>query len=102
VSKPVTEYTFVDRGVINSQYYEGCGVVASGYWDDVAYGIGSTPLEAANDALECLAQNDWDVDNIVIPDDIKNNDPEHLDDMKDEMCDLWYHVEVYVKENENE
>lgn len=57
----VHAYEVVDHGVDNAQYFQGCGV-AHTQWDDVAVGVGNTPLDAYEDAVEALAQGGWEVD----------------------------------------
>lgn len=59
MSKTIVDFEVDDCGVDHSQYFTGGG--AQGF-DDVATGIGDTAREAARDALESLAQNDWSTD----------------------------------------
>src|ERR1035438_5584528 len=61
IRKTVVEFEMVDHGIENSQYFQGCGLSHTDY-DDIATGIGNDPAEAIDDALESLAQNDWDVE----------------------------------------
>jgi hypothetical protein len=59
--KAIVEFEIVDHGIENEQYFQGCGIAFTEY-DDVATGIGDTLEEAIDDALESLAQNDWDTE----------------------------------------
>ena len=59
IRKTVVEFEMVDHGIENSQYFQGCGLSHTDY-DDIATGIGNDPAEAIDDALESLAQNDWE------------------------------------------
>ena len=61
--KPIKEYEIVDHGFDGEQYFQGCGVAFSDF-DDVATGMGDTAREAFDDALDNLAENDWDVSKI--------------------------------------
>ncbi|OQA09831.1 MAG: hypothetical protein BWY66_00370 [bacterium ADurb.Bin374] len=61
--KPVTDYEVVDHGFDAEQYFQGCGTAFTDF-EDVATGIGDTAQEAFEDALDSLAQNDWDVSKI--------------------------------------
>ena len=61
MAKRIVEFELVDHGIEHEQYFQGCGVSFTQF-EDVATGIGDNPAEAIDDALECLAQMDWDVD----------------------------------------
>ena len=61
--KKVTEYEVIDHGFDGEQYFQGCGTSFTEF-DDVATGIGDNSREAFDDALESLAQQDWDVSTI--------------------------------------
>jgi hypothetical protein len=94
-----------DHGVDNCQYFQGHGISLTDY-EDCATGCGDSFNEAFEDALDSLAQNDWDVSSIV------NEDSEHKDanksvaefldldcendeDMED--CESYYYVSIDVK-----
>lgn len=57
----ITEYDIITHGIYCPDYFPGCGTAFTG-WDDVATGIGNSERAAAADALDQLAQADWDVD----------------------------------------
>ncbi len=61
--RTIKDFEIINHGVEHSQYFQGCGVSHTSY-TDVATGIGDTPSEALNDALEQLAANGWDVEPI--------------------------------------
>ena len=58
--KKIIEFDVEEHGIENSQYFQGAGISGTEY-DDIATGIGNNAAEAFDDALEQLAQNDWDV-----------------------------------------
>jgi hypothetical protein len=59
--KTITEYDIITHGVDWPDYFPGCGLAFTNY-DDVATGIGNSEREAAEDALDQLAQANWDTD----------------------------------------
>jgi len=61
--KTVKGCVVVDHGFDAEQYFQGCGASFTEF-DECATGIGDTAREAFDDALESLAQNDWDVTGI--------------------------------------
>lgn len=62
-STQVTEFSVEFLGIDHPQYFQG---VSASYtdWDEVVCGIGDTPAEAFDDALECLAQAGFDCETI--------------------------------------
>ena len=64
MKKLIAKYEIIDHGVNHSQYFSGCGISYTAF-NDIATGIGDNPNEALQDALESLAQNDWDVSTIT-------------------------------------
>lgn len=59
--KTIAEYELIKHGVDWPDYFPGCGLACTHY-DDVATGIGNSEREAAEDALDQLAQANWDTD----------------------------------------
>ena len=57
----ITEYELITHGVDRPDYFAGCGLDYPNY-DDVVTGIGRSEREAAEDALDQLAQAEWDTD----------------------------------------
>jgi hypothetical protein len=100
--KKVTEYQIVDHGFESPDYFQGCGTAYTEF-DDVATGCGDTAKAAFDDALENLAQSDWDVSRI------KNNIRSRMtvrgylrrlggltkQDIED--SEMWYYVSVRVR-----
>ncbi len=64
MSKRIGAFEIIDHGVDHSQYFQGCGTSGTSY-TDVATGIGHTPREALEDALEQLASAGWDNTDVV-------------------------------------
>jgi len=58
--KKIIDFEVEDHGVEGSQYFQGAGLAYTDF-DDIATGAGNNAAEAFDDALEQLAQNDWDV-----------------------------------------
>lgn len=61
--KKIAQYEVIDHGFDGEQYFQGCGVAYTEF-SYVATGIGETAREAFDDALEGLAQADWDISTI--------------------------------------
>ena len=58
----INQYEIIDHGFENSQSFQDCGTSYTDFTDSHT-GIGTTPYEAINDALESLAlsDSDWQV-----------------------------------------
>lgn len=103
--KKITDYSVIDHGVENSQYFQGCGVAFTKF-EDVSTGIGDTYDQALDNALDSLAQNDWDVEGIF--DKEKNSSSKSVEDViKAEFNtepneDTYWYVSVRVKGENNE
>jgi hypothetical protein len=89
MDKNVEDYEIIVHGVMNSQYFQGCGISYTSY-TDVSTGIGSSKYEACEDALEQLAQNNWNVEGI------KNNLSEKII-VPEDSEDVWCYVSIRVK-----
>lgn len=61
--KTITCFEIVDHGIDHAQYFQGYGVSRTKFTVS-ATGYGDNPAEALNDALESLAQADWDVSKV--------------------------------------
>ncbi len=61
VRKAIAEFELVDHGIEHSQYFQGCGLSFTEF-DDIATGCGNNYAESVDDALECLAQGDWETE----------------------------------------
>lgn len=86
--KKLNEFQIIDHGVDNCQYFQGCGVANTGYIG-VATGVGNSAHEALEDALEQLAQMDWDVSKV-------NNKLSKDIDVPDNADDTYHYVSVRV------
>lgn len=60
MNKKIEAYEFINHGIENEQYFQGCGVSFTEF-EDVATGIGNNYHEALDDALESLAHA-WNVE----------------------------------------
>ena len=93
--KKITEYEIVNHGIDGEQYFQGCGVACTSF-DDVATGIGNTEKEALEDAIDSLAQNDWE-----ISDELENEvkQANSKDTLTEEQAngEMHYYVSVRVK-----
>lgn len=61
MAKKIEAYEIINHGVEWPDYFQGCGVCYTEF-TDVVTGIGNSEREAAEDAMEQLAQIDWDTD----------------------------------------
>lgn len=86
--KTITEHEIIDHGVENSQYFQGCGVAYTRF-EEVWTGIGSSPREALDDALDSVAQADWDTAAIV-------NDLSEKISVPEESEDCYHYVSIRV------
>lgn len=90
--KNIKSFEIIDHGVENSQYFQGCGVAFTEF-TDVATGIGDSAADALEDALEFLAQNDWDTKLI----EIKYPFMSKKNDVPANSEDVYHYVSVRVK-----
>lgn len=75
VKLKITEYQIHDHGVDNPQYFQGHGLAFTDY-EDTATGCSTDSYWTAfQDALECLAQGDYD------PDELDRIEAEHKADL---------------------
>ncbi len=57
----IKDFEVVDHGIDNSQYFQGCGVAFTRYYE-VVTGCGQNFQEAIDDALESMAQQHNGID----------------------------------------
>jgi hypothetical protein len=95
-NKTVRSFEVINHGVEHSQYFQGCGLAFTRF-EDVATGIGDSPFEALEDALESLAQNNWDV-SAVVNDLPKDSDLPEAEDDDAEPSEVYHYVSVRVSE----
>ena len=93
--KNVLSFEVINHGVENSQYFQGCGIAYTSF-EDVATGIGGSPFEALEDALESLAQNDWDVSGIKNELSKESEIPVNEENEENESMDVFHYVSVRV------
>lgn len=104
-TKIVRSFQILDHGWDNSQSFQGCGLAFT-LFDDIATGCGNNPREALNDALESLAQNDWDTSAISdariaeLSDvsDIPAQEDEDGNPSEDQAEECYHYVSVRVSE----
>ena len=101
--KQITEYQILFHGIEHSQYFQGCGTYGTPF-DDVATGTGDTKSEALQDALESLAQNDWDTSELEKRKDLSNETGcagacghANTDEDTYQACEAHWHVSIRVK-----
>ena len=85
--KTTENFEVIDHEVDHEQYFQGCGVAWTEF-TDCATGVGESAHDALEDALESLAQGDWDTSKI-------NNHLSKKVDVKHE--DNHHYVTVRVK-----
>ena len=101
MNRTPTGWRVVDHGMDHPQYFQGHGVAFTKF-EDCATGIGSTKLEAFEDAIDSLAQNGWDVESINASDlaetDLHVHELCELANTSDEQeCEMMWFVSVDVK-----
>ena len=57
--RTITDYEIINHGIEHSDYFQGCGTAFTGF-TDVVTGIGNSEQEALGDAMDQLAQMDWE------------------------------------------
>ena len=87
--KKIIEYQIIDHGVEHEQYFQGYGISFTRF-EDIATGIGDSPKNALEDALDQLATGGWDTD--VINDEF--SDIPTIEENQDEM---HHYVSVRVR-----
>jgi hypothetical protein len=92
--KAIEGHEVIVHGVEHSQYFQGCGVSFTPF-EDVATGIGCDAAEAFDDALESLAQGDWEVEGADEWDDKPKADDARLSE--DDHEEMHVYVSVRVK-----
>jgi hypothetical protein len=63
--KKIGDYQLEDHGINTASYWQGAGTAYT-KWDECFTGVGSTPAEAADDAVEQAASSGWDTENVEI------------------------------------
>ena len=87
MQKTPEDFEVIDHGVDHEQYFQGCGVSCTEF-TACATGVGESAHDALEDALESLAQDEWDTSKI-------NNQLSEKVDVTNE--DHYHYVTVRVK-----
>lgn len=69
-TKLISKFEIIDHGIDHAQYFQGCGVSYTEY-DECITGCGQDAKEAIEDALESMAQNGVETDEIEKSDEYK-------------------------------
>jgi hypothetical protein len=91
--KQAKDFRITYHGIDRSDYFQGHGIAPN--WTDCATGIGSSNREALDDAIDSLAQNDWDPVTIECLIREQSEFPQDKPDTLDE--DFYYFVSVDVR-----
>lgn len=93
-AKTIQDFEIQDKGFDHPDYFRGAGVAYT-KWDDVYVGVGDSPWEAGQDALDALEQAGYDV-----PHDLKkeaNKLSKKKDPAAEENPDFLHYIAVYIK-----
>ena len=93
----IADYDIEIHGVDMPSYFQGAGIALTEY-TDIATGIGDSEQQAAKDALEQLAQRDWDIDGCaaLLAEIEEFSDVNEIGDI-DEDCDEYPQVYVSIR-----
>ena len=102
--KTIEGYEIIYHGIEYSDYFQGCGVAYTEF-TDVATGIGNSEQEAIGDAMDQLAQKDWETSSSDLQNAYDEADPTDIispiiDGFSDDDEDYdqpWVHVSIRVK-----
>lgn len=102
--KKVTKVQFIDHGIENFQFFQGCGVAYTEF-ENVATGIGDTYREALEDAAEQLAVMGYEGD--LLSDEVLDKEAgddeesvfDYIEEEEDffEESELFYYASIRVK-----
>ena len=100
----IEKYEIINHGIHNSSYFQGCSVAFTEF-SHVATGIGKSEHEAFQDALDLLAQADYETDEIQsdVDNEVYTCLPCKEDICSDcdhdccEMCERYVHISIRVK-----
>jgi hypothetical protein len=82
--KQVGDYEFEDKGINTASYFGGAGTAFT-RWDECFTGVGDTPAQAADDAIEMAAQSGYATEQITydaadFPDEAEDGSDLHFED----------------------
>ncbi len=97
--KTIKSFEIINHGVEHSQYFQGCGLSHTAF-EDIATGCGDSAKDALDDALDSLAENDWDVSSVKneLSDECKYP---KVEDGSEELNDVYHYVSVRVSSKED-
>ena len=93
-----SDYSIDDMGVDHPQYFQGAGTAFTN-WEECFVGVGNTPYEALEEALDNAACNEWDVETIPnnLSDESDISEPEENEDEGEEPSELQHYVALYLR-----
>jgi len=96
----ISDFSIVDHGIENSQYFQGCGVAFTSY-SHVTTGIGANFAEAIEDAIEQIASGgtaddtDWtDLSKRILKQIGRRTLPKRPQVRASDNEDTYYHVSI--------
>ena len=89
----VADFEVIDHGIEGSQYFQGCGVAFSKF-SDVVTGCGNDFAEAFDDALESLAQNGLDAEDLEDRERADRTDWTGDGPVPEDAEDVYYYVSI--------
>lgn len=91
--KRIEEYEIINHGIHHPDYFQGCGISK---FTDIATGTGCSESQALEDALDQLAQGDWDTEaNNDLNADCDKADTTDIVPITD--VSLWVYISVRVR-----
>jgi len=96
----MNEYEVIDHGWDHSQYFRGCGVTYSDY-DHCATGVGFSPKEALENALEQMAMSGVDWTEKIL-DELSEEDERDCECKDTEECEHYHYVSVRWKDSDEQ
>ncbi|MFB6375550.1 MAG: hypothetical protein ABEN55_21075 [Bradymonadaceae bacterium] len=88
------KYEYEEKGYTNPQFLQGASTRHASFIeaDDAIYGVGATPFEAFENALNVLGQRGYDVEDVANPfEDVPPDPPEEAKEAFEEG-----HVNCYI------
>ena len=99
MGKKIEKYEIISHGWDNPSYFQGCGTYGTDY--DIAYtGVGNSEKEALEDAIDQVAQDDFDITELEKDPDFVKADTTGPED--EEVEDWYYYASIRVKESGGE
>ena len=99
MSKSINSFQVLDHGVQHEQYFQGCGTAFTPF-ESVATGIGESPYDAMEDALEQLA-HEWEIDSVGNTLSKKSQLPESENNEGESAEGVYHYVSVRVTQEKD-